>query len=175
MYTFIQFRNCLRDECVLKEASKELQDTDLLDLFGISDVDLSDEDIDHFGEKDYILYRVEKELNVQFNTRKQLVLKTLYAYTARGGNLHDTEALSMFGTNNFNLIWESVCADIMNNRLNAALGSLPLPVPLKEGYDKRQKLIDIIEKTILVCHRNDSGRHIDSRPDRHFRKSVHYF
>lgn len=135
-------------ECILTKASKELHDADLLDLFEILGVDLSDEDIDDFGEKDYILYRIENELNIQFNTRKQLVLKTLYAYIAHSGNLYDTDALSMVGTNSFNLVWESVCADIMDNQLNVALGSLPLPVALREGYDRQKKLIDIIEKPL---------------------------
>lgn len=46
-------------------------------------VDLTDEELDDFGDKEYILYRIENELNTQFNTRKQLVLKTMYAYIDR--------------------------------------------------------------------------------------------
>lgn len=135
-------------ECILTKASKELQDADLLDLFEIAGVDLSDDDISDFGENDYILYRIEKELSVQFNTGKQTVLKTLYSYISGSGNLSDTDALSVFGTNKFELVWEKVCADIMDNQLNTVLGSLSLPVPLKKEYDKRQKLIDIIEKPL---------------------------
>lgn len=135
-------------ECVLTKASKELREADLLDLFEILGVDLTDEEVDDFGEKDYILYRIENELNIQFNTRKQLVLKTLYAYIAHSGNLYDTDALSMVGTNSFNLVWENVCADIMDNQLNVALGSLQLPIPLKDGYNRQKKLIDIIEKPL---------------------------
>ena len=43
-------------------------------MFDIMPVELSDEELDDFGERDYILYRIERELNVQFNTRKQLLL-----------------------------------------------------------------------------------------------------
>lgn len=133
-------------ECVLTRASKELMDAELLDIFEITGVDLTDEELDEFGEDEYILYRIEKELNTQFNTRKQLVLKTIYAYIDRSGSLYDTDCLSLFGTNSFNLVWEGICADIMDNQLNVALGALPLPIPLKAGYNKRQKLIDLIEK-----------------------------
>ena len=52
----------------------------------------------------------------------------------------------MFGTNSFNLVWESVCSDIMNNQLECQLGSLHLPIPLKSGYDRSTRLIDLIEK-----------------------------
>lgn len=76
----------------------------------------------------------------------QLILKTIYAYIDHCGNLYDTDCLSMFGTNSFNLVWESICADIMDNQLNRQLGTLSLPVPLQTGYDRWQKLINLIEK-----------------------------
>lgn len=133
---------------VFYKASKELQDAELLNLFEITGVDLTDEELDDFGDKEYILYRIENELNTQFNTRKQLVLKTMYAYIDRRGSLYDTESLSLFGTNTFNLVWEKICADIMDNQLDAPLGVLKLPVPLKDGYNRRMKLIELIEKPL---------------------------
>ena len=36
----------------------------------------------------------------------------------------------------------------MNNQLEINLGALNLPVPLKDGYDKKKKLIDLIEKPL---------------------------
>ena len=133
-------------ECILTKASKEMRDADLLELFEITEIDLTDEALDDFGDKEYILYRIEKELSTQFNTRKQLVLKTIYAYIDHSGNLYDTDCLSMFGTNSFNLVWESVCADVMDNQLDTRLGALRLPVALKPEYDSNAKLIDLIEK-----------------------------
>lgn len=135
-------------ECILTRASKELMDAELLDIFEITGVDLTDEKLDEFGENEYILYRIEKELNTQFNTRKQLVLKTIYAYIDRSGSLYDTDCLSLFGTNSFNLVWEGICADIMDNQLDVRLGALQLPIPLKPEYDRKQKLIDLIEKPL---------------------------
>lgn len=135
-------------KCVLTKISNELKNAELLDLFEITEVDLSDEKLDDFGDEDYILYRIEKELNVQFNTRKQLVLKTIYSYIDKKGSLYDVDCLSLFGTNSFNLVWEKICAEIMNNQLEVYLGVLNLPVPLKDKYDKKQKLIDLIEKPL---------------------------
>lgn len=156
-YTDLQTRKRITDdfdyfkrlhECVLSIASNELKDADLLDLFEIAELDLSDETLDDFGDDDYILYRIEQELNVQFNTRKQLLLKTIYAYVSHGGNLRDTDCLSMFGTNSFNLVWESVCADVMDNQLQKSLGSLALPVSLRSDYNGKITLIDLIEKPL---------------------------
>ncbi|KIR03776.1 hypothetical protein P261_02591 [Lachnospiraceae bacterium TWA4] len=138
-------------ECVLTMASVELRDAGLLDLFEISEVNLTDEEIDDFGEKEFILYKIENELNIQFNTRKQIVLRTIYAYIQHSGSLYDINSISLFGTNSFNLVWEKVCADIMDNQLDKPLGQLKLPVPLKDSYNKKQKLIQIIEKPLWTA------------------------
>lgn len=133
-------------ESILSIASNELKNADLLDLFDIAEFDLSNEVLSDFGDIDYILYRIEQELNIQFNTRKQLVLKTIYAYVSHSGNLHDTDCLSMFGTNSFNLVWESVCADVIDDKLQKPLSSLDLPIPLKENYCAKTLLVELIDK-----------------------------
>lgn len=138
-------------ECILTMASTELKDAKLLDLFEMDEVNLTDEELDDFGDKEYILYKIEKELNIQFNTRKQLVLKTMYAYLYRRGSLFDIDCLSLFGTNSFNLVWEKICADIMDNQLDVPLGAIKLPVPLKDGYDRKKKLIELIEKPLWTA------------------------
>lgn len=109
-------------ECVLTVASKELEDAGLLNLFELMGIDLSEETLDDFGDKEVILYNIEKELGTQFNTRKQLVLKTIYTYLDHSGSLYDVDCLSLFGTNSFNLVWEKVCAEIMDNQLDIRLG-----------------------------------------------------
>ena len=135
-------------ECILTRCTEELRDADLLDLFDIMGVDISDEHIEDFGDREYILERIVKELNVQFNTRKQLLLKTLYAYIANSSALDDLDCFSMFGTNSFNLVWEKVCAEVMDNQLQKPIGGLRLPVPLAEKYRdiRHKKLIDLIDK-----------------------------
>lgn len=135
-------------ECILTRCTLELRDADLLDLFDIAGVDISDEQIEDFGDKEYILDCIMKELNVQFNTRKQLLLKTLYAYIANSSTLNDLDCFSMFGTNSFNLVWEKVCAEVMDNKLQMPIGGLKLPIPLGESYqkDRHKKLVELIEK-----------------------------
>lgn len=135
-------------ECVLTRCTEELRNADLLDLFDIVGADISDEQIEDFGDNEYILNRIAKELNVQFNTRKQLLLKTLYAYIANSSALDDLDCFSMFGTNSFNLVWEKVCAEILDNQLQKPIGGLNLPVPLAECYREKRynKLIELIDK-----------------------------
>lgn len=143
--------------CIVARASKELKAAGLLDLFEMTEADLPEEELDNFGDKESVLYRIERELNTRFNTRKQLVLKALYAYVGHSGSLYDADCLSLFGTNRFNLVWEGVCADIMDNQLDVKLGSLQLPGPLKPGYDRNQKLIELIEKPLWTAAGKKAG------------------
>lgn len=135
-------------ECVLTRCTKELSEAHLLDLFDIAGANISDEEIEDFGDKDYILDRITKELNVQFNTRKQLLLKTLYAYISNSRALDDLDCFSMFGTNSFNLVWEKVCAEVLDNQLEKPIGAISLPVPLSANYrsQRHKKLIELIDK-----------------------------
>lgn len=159
-YTEIQTRKRIEDshdffkrlhECIVTKASRELQDADLLDIFGLSEVELTDDSLDSFGDKEYILYRIEKELNEQFNTRKQLVLKAVFAYIAHNGSLLDTESFSLFGTNSFSRVWEIVCAEILDNKLYHQLGSIELPTALQPGYASDVQLYDLIEKPLWTA------------------------
>ena len=133
-------------ECILTLISKELMEADLLSLFELTPIELTDECLTEFGDREYILYRLENELNIQFNTRKQLVLKGIYSYIKHGGQLDYRDGFSFFGTNSFNLVWECVCSEILNNQLDIPLGQLRLPVTLNKEYNSQTKLIDLIEK-----------------------------
>ena len=135
-------------ECIVSACSRELKNADLLDLFDIAGVEVSDEDLSDFGEEEFILDAIEKELNIQFNTRKQLLLKTLYAYILNNGKAEGLDCFSMFGTNSFNLVWEKVCAEVLQDRLHTKIEFLNLGKPLaKEYHDDREKtLIELIAK-----------------------------
>lgn len=147
-------------QCLLTTCSKELASADLLELLDISEVNLSEESLDDFGEIDCVLLRIEKELNIQFNTRKQEVLRTMSSLILNTATLDEVDSISMFGTNNFNLVWETVCAEVMDNKLHTKLNSLNLPgilsIPEGSSYDGTNELIDIIEKPKWMGNNGDS-------------------
>lgn len=47
-------------ECILTRCSNELKNADLLELFDMTEVEISDEDLEDFGDKEYILYQLAK-------------------------------------------------------------------------------------------------------------------
>lgn len=138
-------------ECILTECSQQLRDSQLEDIFQIVTVELSDERLADFGDTEYIKDRILSELNIQFNTRKQILLKTLYAYVSQDKKMLDDEAgISMFGTTAFNMVWENACAEVFDNKLDKKVGQLNLPTDLHvDYYDFEKKtLIEIIKPPV---------------------------
>ena len=61
-------------ECVLTECSRQLRDAQLDALFDMDVIELSEETLADFGDKEYVLERIIKELNLQFKTHRQILL-----------------------------------------------------------------------------------------------------
>lgn len=136
-------------ECILTDCSEQLHTAQLDILFDIDQITLSEEKLEDFGDTDYILERIQKELNIQFNTRRQILLKTLFAYVAQNRRLlENNDGISMFGTTAYHAVWENVCAEVFDNKLRTSLGKLNMSVPLSKEYTPSDMLIEIIEKPV---------------------------
>ncbi len=138
-------------EYILTEISRELKKEDLLDLFRLTEVELTDEKREDFGEDEYILYRIERELNTQFNTRKQMLLRNMYEYFSRKNSLYDKDCFAVYGTTSFNIVWEKVCAKIMENCLDLPLwkAAEERGFVLRSQWDRNKTLADLMEKVKL--------------------------
>lgn len=135
-------------QCILTECSKKLNDAELIDLFDLDAVSLYEGSLLDFGDTDYILYRLQRELNVQYVTRKQSLLKTMYAYVAHSKTIEQGFGISMYGTNSYNLIWEKVCAEVMGNVLKIKISRLPQPVSKTYISCKNKTLFELIKKPL---------------------------
>lgn len=135
-------------ECILTLCSKSLCDLGLLNIFEIEPVEISLDELDSFGDKDYILYRLDKEIRSQYVTRKQTLLKVLYTYISESDSISSGDGVSLYGTNSFNVLWEKVCASVFDNKLNVTLNKLDLKEPLSEVYSSKSKktLLELVEK-----------------------------
>ena len=158
-YTELQTQNVMDDDSdyitrlhqfVITDCCRKLKEAELLELFDIEDIDLSDEEQESFGDDEYILYKIQRELSVQFITWKQVLLKTLAIYISNEKSFKEGIGLTMYGTTNFKKIWEDVCANVFDNKLKTPLEKLDLPTDLHEDYVKKSKdeLIKIIEYPI---------------------------
>ncbi|SFW18553.1 LlaJI family restriction endonuclease [Selenomonas ruminantium] len=155
-YTELQTRKKINDErdlfkrlhqIILTSASRGLYQAGLAELFDIATVYLSDKDLEELGEQEYLLYQIENELNVQFNTRKQMVLRALHVYISHIGQANDVDSIYMIGTNSFHIIWEKVCAFVLGNALDTKLYKLNTPKPIGL-VNRKLNLQDVIEKPL---------------------------
>jgi hypothetical protein len=131
---------------LLTQCSRELRDAGLSGLIDIPHVVLSEEPLVSFGEPEYVQHTLERELNQQFDTRKRYVLNAMLAYLSKKASLSDSNIVSTFGSNSFNLVWERVCADVIGNHLNVPISALPLSGPLGRDYEPSASLQSLIDK-----------------------------
>ena len=118
---------------ILTECSLLLEDADLLPIFGLSPLQLSEEPREHFGPDDYILHRLRSELDIQFDCRKQELLRRLIRFIER----RETD---------FEFVWEKACAKALGDQLHTLLEKLPLPRPLGADYMAATTLMSLIKK-----------------------------
>lgn len=60
--------------------------------------------------------------------------------------LEENQGISMYGTTAFHAVWEKACADVFGNALNTPIGQIVMTVPLATSYNRKTKLIELIEK-----------------------------
>ena len=135
-------------ECLLTICSRELEEISLLDLLDINSVYLTELSLNDLGTRDYLLWRITNELNLEFNSRKQYVLKLMAALLNDSSSMIGEDNIDLFGTTSFNLVWETVCAEVFDNKLTIPLSDLPLStvkIPLNTLGVKPRTLKDLIE------------------------------
>ena len=142
---------------ILSKCSKELYVSGLLELFDLMPIRLSDEDIDDFGDQEYILYQIAKEINNQYISHKQLLLKLLYAYIFHNSAFTNEDHFSLYGTSSFELVWQETCSIVLNNQLYNPIRRLDLPNGLRGEYKDKQNntLISLIEKPMWYRLKQD--------------------
>ncbi len=114
-------------ECVLTEISQQFEALGLDDLFGITTIEPAEISLEELENRDYIKELILKELNIEFNTRKQILLKAMYVYLDTETKHEGSEpAVMLFGTNAFNLVWERVCGKVLKNQLNEKVENIGL-------------------------------------------------
>ena len=133
-------------ECIVTQCSKYLKELTILDFFDMPEVLLSELDLKDFGDTDYILYRLEREIANQFITRKQNLLKTLYTFVATSGTSSQENSYSLYGTNCMNLVWEKACGQIFGNIHDQVESEIKKPQWYLNGghYETRSLIPDII-------------------------------
>lgn len=138
----------LLHEYIITQCSKYLEKQELLDLFGLTPIELTDKTLEDFGEKTIILEKIRKELNIVFNTHKRKILQSMYSLLSENNPFNQENYITTYGTNTFYNTWENICCNVLNDKRYKPLGKLKLPTKLNEKYDANMELINLIQKPI---------------------------
>lgn len=126
----------LLHEYIITVCSKRLEKAGLLDLFDLTPVELSDKELYEFGELEFILKKLEKELHVEFNSHKIKLLKSMHTFLKEHNSFSNENYLTLFGTSSYHVIWEAMLKKVFNDKLGSIV----------QFKGKKTKLIDVIKK-----------------------------
>ena len=133
-------------EYVVTRCSAEMETIGLTDFFSLPVAEISDDEEDMFGDKEYICNMLDAAIALTFDDRKLTVLKALKAYFNSEKILTGTNELQLIGTRSFNLIWEEVCGRVFNSQKDTKLHSV-VPKP-NDNFIKQIK--DILNNNTKV-------------------------
>lgn len=103
---------------ILNVCIKKLDNLGLLEFLGFQPI-FFDVDEDSLGTPESIISRINKELNIQFVDKKQLLLKAMAAFITNEKMEKDNFTISFYGTRSFHVVWEKVCGYVLNNKYEA--------------------------------------------------------
>ena len=155
----------LLHECIITECSKRLEEVGLLEIFDLPPVELSDVELKDFDDEFFILNKLEKELNLEFNTHKQKLLKSMHAYVSKENSFNNENFLTLYGANSYEYVWENMCAEVFNNKLETNIGKLGLEFKYGCDFNPDVRLIEIVEKPNWVFYEGTSIEKSTLRPD----------
>ena len=153
----------LLHEVILTECSKKLENADILYYFDLIPVDLNNQDLFDFGDRDYIKSRILKEFSIQFNSHKQLLLKAMLAYVCHNDSfIGEMDYFNAYGTNSYNLVWEEICSCVFDDKREESWDHLTLPNgKIHPNFEEEKNLLSLIDKPKWFLE-NDEGEYDES-------------
>ena len=127
--------------CIITESYNKIKE--IFDILDYEPINISDDEIDYFGDKDYIQEKLNQEMSRQFVDKKQKQLNMMKNYLLESENSNEDEEIKFIGTTSFNLVWEKVCAVVLENSLDRKLKDLGLGTT---NHTENKTLKEVIAK-----------------------------
>lgn len=129
---------------VITQCSLMLKEHGILDILSYPFIEFDDAE-ELYDDTDFIIDRITKELNTEFNSRKQELLRMLKLYFIHKQNYGQDNYEGFAGTMDFNIVWEKICSAVLNNQLENRLGNIEgIENEYNKSYDLNKRLKDII-------------------------------
>lgn len=109
--TLIDDENYIRivHKFIMNKCNSFLEKTGLIDILDMPVIKFYIEE-DSLGDTNFIIRKIENELNFQYGDRKQRLLKAMRSFLIKDKCLLSQEYIRFFGTKYFNNVWEKACA-----------------------------------------------------------------
>ena len=130
---------------IVTMASSKLEALGILELLGLTAVQVSYEDVYDLGGIDFIKERILNEVSREFNTRKLFLLKAMLAFISDETYDSRQSEVRLFGSSSFNLVWEGVCSRVLGNQMERSVSSLGLKLSEESSMESRN-LRSLIER-----------------------------
>lgn len=115
--------------CIITECSTRLCECELDEILQLETPILYHGERIDFGTNDYICQRLYKELNIQFVSQKQALLRNLLTWVENAKVSADSPDIQLFGTSSFHVLWEKMCAFVFESQYpETQLHSLGIPL-----------------------------------------------
>lgn len=130
---------------VLTECSQQLFAAHVDDLLLLDELELSDAEVDEFGDAEMLEWRLERERGTQFVDWKIAVLDLLWRYLLNRESSAERDEICTLGTTSFFHLWEEACKTAFGDALSTKLGGLNLSLKGEWAERKCDTLLGIIE------------------------------
>lgn len=131
-------------KAVIADSYRELSECELLEVFEIDVIDVSNEPIAEIGDVDYLLAALHSERSKQFLTWKQHVIDLLITYLEDSLSTHLNAEIQCLGTTSFHVDWEKACKKCFGDMLDKKIGDLGINLSKPWKAISNTRLIDII-------------------------------
>lgn len=134
------------------ECYRCLHDLGLIDLLDLPVIE--DEEVQDSYDATHMLYLVESELNVQFDSRRRYILTLLREYLFKQSRADSAQVEEYaFGCSSFNLLWEDACRSVLGHDYSRLWSILP---PDWHFADRTVSALKSLEPDIIISDEKDT-------------------
>ncbi len=114
-------------QCLVTTWGRKLEELGLSTVLRVNVPLLSEDDLVHFGAKEYQLDQIRKEMAVQFVTKSRHTLSLMKELIERMSESQSTNDLCLsFGMNGAEHLWEKACAEVLGSELEEPINKCGL-------------------------------------------------
>lgn len=114
----------LLHEAIVTDCFRKFNKMGLLGIFSMPNIFISEKKIYDFGSPSEILYNIENELNIQFSSRRKIILNLMYIYVAKQDSLYKVDEIGIYATRKFEDVWEKALKYVLDTDYNKTLKTM---------------------------------------------------